>query len=524
MKNENKSVFYIGFKEFFHIDLAKKLLKNKNFLPIYWTANDQHEKLIKKNFPNIFFQKNLFAVRGYIEKEFEKEFEKFNSKLISNKLSKIRRISNYMLERFNWNGSFSDMEKKVLTEHLIKYSEFLVEYLKPDIVFFNEVPHFVYDYILYEICKIKKIKTLIFAYSNITGYSFVIDNIWTTSKKLDFLYKKKISNSIDNLNLNFFKKEYMRIKDQTLTQPPSELWVQNKIKINNSNLNFIKKIKNLYFSNFKQTFENINKIFRSNKTTNASNMKIKNINFKKFPSYLRIFINIKISEYKTNKLKIFYKKICEKKPDLTKNYINFFLHYEPERSISPQAGLLYDQFKLAIYFAENLPKNWFLYVKEHRKTFNTHFLMRNQYRSKQDYINLLKNKNIILVDDEYPSLELIKHAKANITSNGTAGLESIIHLRPLLTFGYSWLNKFKYCFSIRTKKKILKIIKLLLNDKIIFNENDVKIFLKSFEEASYNMYHVSSLKYEETPNSEEKNINNLYNSIIDYHDNWMIYK
>lgn len=524
MNDESKNVFYIGFKEFFHIDLAKKLQKNKNFIPRYWTANDQHEQLIKKNFPNISFQKNLFAVRGYIEKEFEKEFEKFNSKLTSNKLSKIKKISNYMLERFNWNGSFSDIEKKILIEHLIKYSEFLVEKMKPDIVFFSEVPHFVYDYILYEICKIMKIKTLIFAYTNISGYSFVMDNIWTTSKKLDFLYKKKIDNLIDNLNLDLFKKEYLRVKNQTLAQPPSELWVQKKIKLNNSNLNIIKKIKKLYLSNFKQTFENIKKIFSLNKITNASNMKIRNINFKKFPSYLRIFINIKISEYKTNKLKIFYKKICKKKPDLTKNYINFFLHYEPERSISPQAGLLHNQLKLARYFAENLPKNWFLYVKEHRKTFNTHFLMRDQYRLKQDYIDLLKNENIILVDDEYPSLELIKNSKANITSNGTVGLESIIHLRPLFTFGYSWLNKFKYCFSIRTKKNIIKIIKLLINEKIFFNESDVKIFLKSFEETSYNMYHVSNLKFEDTSISEEKNINNLYNSIIDYHDNWMIYK
>ena len=520
-----KKVFYIGCKDFFQIEVAKNLRDKKNWEPVYWTANDQHEAEVYKHFPEIIFQKNLFAVRGYVPERLKEEFKKFDTRNDFTKLYKIKKISEYMLNRFNWNNSFSCKEKKKLINHHFLYSEFLIEKFNPDIVIFQEVPHFVYDYILYEICKIKKIKTLIFAYANISGFSFLIDNIWNTSKKLNYFYKKnQVEYKLKDIFLKNFNKEYLRIKNNTETQPPSEKWVHNKISKNINNLKIFPKIKKLFFKDIKEGIFNLSKLFRSNKLTNASNMKIKNKSFKIFPSYLRIFLNIKFSEYRTIKLHKFYKKISKNKPNLKKNYISFFLHYEPERSISPQAGLLYNQFKLARCFAENLPKNWFLYVKEHRKTFYTHLLMRNQYRLKQDYINLLKNKNIILVDDEYPSLDLIKNAKANITSNGTAGLESIIHLRPLLTFGYSWLNKFKYCFSIRTKKNIKKTIKLLLKDKITFNENDVKIFLKSLEETSYNMYHVSSLKYEKTSISEEKNINNLYSSIIDYHDNWIGYK
>ena len=78
-----------------------------------------------------------------------------------------------MLERFNFNNSFTDTEKNKIINHHIKYFDFITEQKKPDIVIFQEIPHYVFDYILYEIFKIKKIKTLMFAYSNFNGYSYI---------------------------------------------------------------------------------------------------------------------------------------------------------------------------------------------------------------------------------------------------------------------------------------------------------------------------------------------------------------
>ena len=91
----------------------------------------------------------------------------------------------------------------------------------------------------------------------------------------------------------------------------------------------------------------------------------------------------------------------------------------------------------------------------------------------------------------------------------------------LMTFGYSWLNKFKFCLSIRTKKNINKAIEQIKNNQFKFTENDVKIFLKSMEETSYNMYHVSSLKYEDNFKSEEQNKELIYQSILDYYNKWI---
>ena len=69
-----KKVFYISCKDFFFIDLAKKLLDKKKWIPTYWTANEEHKDSVLRNFPEIFFEKNIFRVRGYIPKKFNNEF------------------------------------------------------------------------------------------------------------------------------------------------------------------------------------------------------------------------------------------------------------------------------------------------------------------------------------------------------------------------------------------------------------------------------------------------------------------
>tara|TARA_Y100000741_G_scaffold300221_1_gene241512 strand:- start:237 stop:1802 length:1566 start_codon:yes stop_codon:yes gene_type:complete len=517
-----KKVFYAGCKEFFYIDIAKKLLKEKNLEPVYWTANIKHKEKIVKEFPGIVFLDNFYAVRGYVPEILKKEYNLFKSSLINLKLLKLRKISSYMLERFNWNNSFEKKERSDVIDFHINFADFITEKYKPEIVIFQEVPHFVYDYILYEICKIKKIKTLIFGFTNISGFAYVMNNIWHTSKKLNYNYKKNLNLSDkENFKLDSFNKEYLRIKNKVETEPPSELWIKKKIEQNISTLQILPKLKKIFFSNFKTTFENLGKLFKKNSLTNASNMKLKNKSFKEFPSYIKIFFNIKKSEKKTLRLKKYYNEISNKVPNFKNNYINFFIHYEPERTISPQAGLLYDQISLIDYISKQMPKGWYLYVKEHPKTFSTHHLMRNQYRSKLDYDKLLKNKNIIFINQNYPSLNLIKNSKANITGSGSAGLESIIHLKPLMSFGYSWTNQFNYTLNIRTKNKLKKAIKLIEQNKVNFTEKDTLIFLKSLEQSSYNMYYTSGLLYELNISLDHKqNIEQLTNSIIDYYDNY----
>ena len=182
-----KKIFYISCKDFFFIDLAEKLRLKKKWIPVYWTANKEHEEQVLKKFPNTLFEKNIYRIRGYVPKNQQIDFDSFNSSIVKLKLNKLKKISAYMLERFNFDNSFTDSEKNDIINHHIKYSDFITEVKKPDIVIFQEIPHYVFDYILYEICKIKKIETLMFSYSNFNGFSYIRKNIFSNPP----LLKKK---------------------------------------------------------------------------------------------------------------------------------------------------------------------------------------------------------------------------------------------------------------------------------------------------------------------------------------------
>ena len=250
-----------------------------------------------------------------------------------------------------------------------------------------------------------------------------------------------------------------------------------------------------------------------NDITSAGHIKLKNKSFLIFPTYLQQFLYLKKTEKLSSNLKSKYRSLC-REPDLEKNYISFFLHYEPERATSPQCGLLYDQIQNIINISKILPDNYYLYVKEHYKTFLAHAMSRRQFRKIEDYLKILENKKVILIDDRYASNKLIQNTKCVITGVGTVGSESLINLKPVMTFGYSWINAFPYTLSMRSKFKLKESLKKIINNQVKFSEQDVKEFLERFSNISFKMQHTSTLRSID-PNliSEEDNIDTMFKAL-----------
>ncbi len=478
-----KKIFYISCKDFFFIDLAEKLRLKKKWIPVYWTANKEHEEKVLKKFPNTLFEKNIYRVRGYVPKNQQIDFDSFNSSIVKLKLNKLKKISAYMLERFNFDNSFTDSEKNDIINHHIKYSDFITEVKKPDIAIFQEIPHYVFDYILYEICKIKKIETLMFSYSNFNGFSYIRKSIFSNPPLL------KIKKFYKELK---FQSDYNRIKIKSDTAPKAEEWVKKKTQYSSKELSIIIRIQRI-LKNKKVFWETLKKIFKINDVTSAGYIKLKGKSFLTFPTFFQQFLLMKKTEKFSINLQKKYRSLC-KKPDLDKNYVSFFLHYEPERATSPQCGLLYNQIQNIINIGKLLPDNYYLYVKEHYKTFLTHAMMRRQFRKIEDYLEILGNKKIILIDDRYPSIRLIQKTKCVVTGVGTVASEALINLKPVMTFGYSWINAFPHTLSMRSKFKLRESLNKIYNEEVYFNEKEVVEFLKKFSSINYKMQHTSLLK------------------------------
>ena len=141
-------------------------------------------------------------------------------------------------------------------------------------------------------------------------------------------------------------------------------------------------------------------------------------------------------------------------------------------------------------------------------------MMRRQFRKIDDYLKILDNKKVILIDDRYPSSELIKKTKCVVTGVGTVASEALINLKPVMTFGYSWVNAFPHTLSMRSQFKLKDSLKKIDNNEIKFDDNDIEEFLRKFSTINFKMQHTSLLReIDSNLLTEKENIDNMFEAL-----------
>lgn len=172
-------------------------------------------------------------------------------------------------------------------------------------------------------------------------------------------------------------------------------------------------------------------------------------------TYFKNYIKIKQTLRHYNKLSI----SC----DSSAKYIFYALHMEPESGTLVRTGFS-NQLVIIKSIAQNLPFGWTLYVKEHPHQFsNLNNFYRYYYLSSMDkfksnsyYDEIVRLKNVKLLDININSKKVIKNALAIATINGTITLESIIDKKPILLFsqGSSPFQKLKDIYYIENSNNI----------------------------------------------------------------------
>lgn len=112
----------------------------------------------------------------------------------------------------------------------------------------------------------------------------------------------------------------------------------------------------------------------------------------------------------------------------SRKYIYFPLHVQPEASSTTRCDIFEDQTLVAEELSRLFPNHTIL-VKDN---FNQENMRR---RPKAFYKRLSRLNNLWQVDPGINSFELINLCEFVATINGTSGWESLVHLKPVLTFG-----------------------------------------------------------------------------------------
>ncbi len=151
------------------------------------------------------------------------------------------------------------------------------------------------------------------------------------------------------------------------------------------------------------------------------------------------------------------------------NYLFLGLHKQPEASVDVLGRYYEDQYQNIINLWRALPEGWSFVIKEHSIAIGD--------RALAFYKKIQALPGIILVNEQMPSYELIKHAQLVATVSGTIAYEAALMGIPAITFAPCFFNRLNCCTNVGLedldKNNLVQIANSLSQ-----NPNNVKSFSK----------------------------------------------
>lgn len=159
-----------------------------------------------------------------------------------------------------------------------------------------------------------------------------------------------------------------------------------------------------------------------------------------------------------------YKKTLQenitKNPDLSKKFVYFPLHFQPEMSTYPLGGKYYDQAYALEVLSDLLPDDCYIYVKENP--------YQNEFFREDGFFQRIKNiPNLVITPTHMNTHKLIEHSVFTATITGTSGWESITTGKNTLVFGNAWYACLPGVFRYETNLHYEDILNYTIDPKML---------------------------------------------------------
>ena len=317
----------------------------------------------------------------------------------------------------------------------------IIDQKEVDLVISTDMPHEAQDYIAYRLCEMKKINRCFLVQSQIYQFYQLFDDIDSNDHYL--------SNYDIEENAEFISNPIIQEYYQKQMCPDFvPFYMENISKKTN------------FFYNISIKFSDIINLIITNKLLKPFNL----IEY----FYLReIFGSVA-----NKRLKTFYDGISVI-PNYDLPYIYFPLHFQPERTTSPQGGIYSNQeivVKMLSYFA---PPNWVVYLKEHP-------MQTNNSRSISYYEKLSNLPNVKFVDRSTNSLKLVLNSRAVASITGTAAWEAFCYKKPVILFGNIFFKYAKGVFNVKSNLDLKEAFDIIVEGNLNLDDSNVIKFINYF--------------------------------------------
>jgi hypothetical protein len=402
-------------------DLASKLHDKAISTPVIWVGDPRHENLARQKFGDtvVHSMDTLVHFPWRIKNaEYVGQHHEF---FTSAGYYRAKDCAIKMLDRLDIYGTFSRIDREVYFKNICIWGLATIIRAKPDLLITTESPHSHAQYVLYEISK----------YLGIPCYKLkpwpivpllAIQSLDDGSVMRTSVPKEQDIHQKIRLAINRYVKGLVDIEE-------ANLYETEYLKLQRRSSSYIGRLKIFFSARLLKLWGS--RIYHRLKFTQRGEYAPLS------PSFINLLLAWLLVNSKRKYLRGNYSLNCDHSVDLTKPYVYFGLHYEPERNTNPDGHEFHDQVLALIKLRSILPEEVQIYVKEHPS--QLYKSMRgHQGRSPLFYAQLKNIKGLKIVGMGIHSMTLIKNSVFVSTITGSLGNEAAILGKRALIFGDAW--------------------------------------------------------------------------------------
>lgn len=364
-----------------------------------------------------------------------------------------------MMDRHQGRKWNFEKRMQVYYEH-IRFWNYILSVYSIDVVIFLNVPHEVFDYVIYALCKEKGINTITCFTPPVFWDRAIVSKDFQNENHVIRKYMEEHTNKNVSYSEEVIKKYDGFINEFADNKGRKSRWWSGVTSRAN--------IKYMSVMDVREFIE----------SDDGKNGYIRQLvkHHKHIAGALARGFYIK-NWIKTSKLDLQYQKLAEK-IKFNEKFVLFALHYQPEATSAPLGGGIYSNQLIPIkILASTLPEGCYLYVKEHPAQTQV-----GRDTCLYDYIRRIKNVRIISKDvDTYL---LLRYAMATASLTGTIIIESITNGIPAIAFGNFAYNCLEGVFEVRTKLECQRAIDSIFSGSFTINQCKVKKYFQMIYDYS----------------------------------------
>ncbi len=372
-------------------------------------------------------------------------------------------------------------ERKQIYYDMLGYWSMVLDKMKPEAIVFNDVPHSIYSNILHDLAVRRGIPSVCYEDTGVASRLLWFRDFWKGSDELRAALTKHRSSAVALSDLSEPMQAYWREHTGAQWQNvPAQMRAQKK---EGEGWSLLK-----------------HRVGIALKAIGRGTI------FKLGASY--------ISRVASENLKKEYARVV--KPfDPSKQFMYFPLHYQPERTTSPQGGIFHQQILVAETLASALPEGWQLVIKEHPSQWWLRSKERySSVRYRGYYERLARIPGVRIVPIGTSSFELTEKSRAVAAITGTAGWESLLKGKCPLVFGYPWYRDCPGVFRVDSAASCMEALReISLGAKV--TEPELLAYLKALEDASIHAYLSEPLE-ENRGFSSQENTKRIALNIVEF--------